>query len=141
MRSVDLDSYYDDQLECWIRQENTYCILGITDWTQGYIGSINLITVTAQHNTYINKGKIFATIESNKTSIDLHLPVSAKLNTVNTYVISNPNIINKDCYARSKGASSKGWILQLTEVSERDMQMLLSPDQYQESVDSFFKKG
>lgn len=141
MRAVDTDSYYDDQLECWIRKEGDNYLIGITDWSQGYIGDLSLLHLEVDAGSSLAKGELFAIIESDKTSIELHMPVDGVVISTNEQVVKQPSLINKDCYARSQDINKLGWIISIQVANEEDLSLLLSPHQYQNMVDSFFKKG
>lgn len=141
MRTVDLDSLYDDQLECWFRKEEDDYLLGITDWTQGYIGDISHLHIEVETDIALSKGSPFAIIESQKTSIELRLPVSGIIVRINHYVLNDPTLINSDCYARSNDEQTHGWILRLKVSDIKEINELLTPGQYRNTVDSFFKKG
>lgn len=136
-----MDSYYDDQLECWIRKDGDDYILGITDWTQGYIGDISQLYIEVHTGITLEKGSPFAIVESDKTSIELHLPISGTVTGVNNNLLEDPSLINRDCYARSKDKHTSGWILRFKSTDIREIEQLLTPDHYRKSVDSFFKKG
>ena len=141
MRAVDLQSYYDDQLECWLRKEGDHFLIGITDWTQGYIGDLSQLHIEVDTGTSLAKGALFAIIESDKTSIELHMPVDGVVISTNDHVVQQPSLINKDCYARSQDIDHQGWIIRVQVANEENLSSLLIPDQYKEMVDSFFKKG
>ncbi len=141
MRTVDLDSLYDDQLECWIRKVDAYYILGISDWTQGYIGDIQLINLEVKEGDHISKGDPLAILESNKTTIELNAPAPCIIKAINPDVLTHPSILNKDCYARSADSKTAGWILQVTDIDPTHLSQLLSAAEYEAAVDSFFKKG
>ena len=127
MRTVDLDSLYDDQLECWIRKEEDDYLLGITDWTQGYIGDISHLHIEVETDSALSKESPFAIIESQKTSIELRLPVSGIIVRINDYVLNAPALINSDCYARSNDEQTRGWILRIKVSGIKEINELLTP--------------
>lgn len=67
-------------------------------------------------------------IESKKAESDLYAPLAGTLCDINDEVLSDPSLINADPYG-------KAWMIEML-VSEEEAQLLLSPEQYAEHLDS-----
>ena len=65
-------------------------------------------------------------IESKKAESDLFAPISGIFSSINDQAISDPSVINADCYG-------DGWLIEMIS-SEPKPVPLLSPDQYREHL-------
>ncbi|MEM0926853.1 MAG: glycine cleavage system protein H [Planctomycetota bacterium] len=70
--------------------------------------------------------QMIGAIESKKAESDLYSPVAGTLTALNEQALSDPSIINADCYEAA-------WLIEL-DVSAQDLAVLLDSDQYHEHL-------
>ncbi|MEM6471487.1 MAG: glycine cleavage system protein H [Planctomycetota bacterium] len=75
--------------------------------------------------------QMIGAIESKKAESDLFAPVAGTLTALNEDVLSDPSLINADCY-------ESAWLVELT-VSPEDLEVLLTPEAYQVHLEEAWK--
>lgn len=110
----------------WIRNDGDFAFIGITDFAQKELGDI----VYADIGTLGEKLKqheVFGTVEAVKTVSDLFLPLSGEIVEINSKIISNPELINKDPYG-------DGWLVKIKVQNEEDSSELLYAAEYRQLI-------
>jgi glycine cleavage system H protein len=106
----------------WIRVEERFCLIGITDYAQSELGDIVYIELPPI-GTKIEKGKSIGTIEAVKAVSDLFAPVDGEVVEVNTEMKDHPEVVNKDPY----GA---GWMVKIIIADPAQLDTLLDVQAY-----------
>jgi len=119
---VKKDYLYHPQ-DSWVRLEDGWAVIGVTDYVQKSGGDITFVNVNDPGST-IEQGSRMGDLETIKTIIPIISPVSGKIMEVNAELEDKPERVNEDPY----GA---GWMakIQLTKW-EDDKKNLLSADEY-----------
>jgi glycine cleavage system H protein len=112
----------------WIKVDGNIATIGITDFAQGELGDIVYIEVNSIGNE-LNVSEIFGTIEAVKTVSDLFMPIKGTVLEMNSNIESTPEIVNEDPY-------DKGWIIKIEISENRDIENLLSADDYRKMIDN-----
>ena len=73
------------------------------------------------------KKKKFGTVEAVKTVSDLFMPISGEIIEFNESLESNPEKVNEDPY-------NEGWMIKLKMSDSSELEDLLSPEDYQNTV-------
>lgn len=115
----------------WIRvEEGNIAYIGITDHAQGELGEIVYVEVDTVDET-LNSGEVFGTIEAVKTTSDLFMPVGGKVLEFNPALNEdegdNPTLVNESPY-------EKGWIVKIQLEDPEELSMLLSDEDYKNSL-------
>jgi len=110
----------------WIRVEDDYAFVGVTDYAQGELGDIVFIEVETVGET-LEEGETFGSIEAVKTVSDLFMPVSGEIIEFNESLNSTPEMINKDPYG-------DGWIVKVKIQDAGQLNNLLDPEAYKEHI-------
>jgi glycine cleavage system H protein len=76
----------------------------------------------------IDIGDEIGTIESIKTTTDLLAPISGRIEEVNDRLERKPELLNNDPYGL-------GWVTRIAFKDPRELDDLLSPDDYAQSLD------
>ncbi|MBI5008400.1 MAG: glycine cleavage system protein GcvH [Bacteroidia bacterium] len=106
----------------WIRIEQNYGFIGITDFAQGELGDIVFIEIETVGET-LKKEEVFGTIEAVKTVSDMFMPVSGEILELNPELENAPDSVNKDPYG-------KGWMIKIRITKPEELSQLLSAEDY-----------
>lgn len=112
----------------WIKVDGNIATIGITDFAQGELGDIVYIEIDSIGNE-LNVSEIFGTIEAVKTVSDLFMPIKGTVLEMNSNIESTPEIVNEDPY-------DKGWIIKIEISENRDIENLLSANDYRKMIDN-----
>ncbi len=110
----------------WIRVEETFAVIGITDFAQGELGDIVYLEIETVGET-IAKEEIFGTIEAVKTVSDLFMPVSGEILEMNESLTDAAEMVNKDPYG-------EGWLIKIKISDVDELDELLSAEEYNELI-------
>src|SRR5690242_15333904 len=87
----------------WVRKEEDYFVIGITDHAQSMLGDLVYVELP-DVETHFESGQECAVIESVKAAADVYCPLAGEVIEVNEAVLETPQLINEDPYGR-------GWLL------------------------------
>jgi glycine cleavage system H protein len=110
----------------WVKIEGNDAIIGITDFAQRELGDIVFVDVPSVGKT-LNKEDVFGTVEAVKTVSDLFLPLSGKVESLNSGLDSAPEAVNKDPYG-------EGWMIKMSIGNQAEISELLSAAQYKSLI-------
>jgi len=110
----------------WIKVDEDIATIGITDFAQGELGDIVYVEVDTLEET-LEKEEVFGTVEAVKTVSDLFMPISGEIIEFNESLESNPEKVNEDPY-------NEGWMIKLKMSDLSELEDLLSPEDYQNTV-------
>jgi glycine cleavage system H protein len=116
---------YSEEHE-WIRVEGSSAYIGITDFAQKELGDIVFVDINSVGKD-LKAGEVFGTVEAVKTVSDLFMPVSGRVESVNSELESAPELLNEDAYG-------KGWIIQITPANPAEMDALMAADAYKSHI-------
>jgi glycine cleavage system H protein len=112
----------------WARvEDNGQVTVGISDHAQGLLGDLVYVELPNVGDD-VTLGGAAAVVESVKAASDVYSPVSGKVVAVNAALADKPETINEDAYG-------EGWIFVVQPDDSKQMDELLSPDEYAEIVD------
>ena len=92
----------------WVREEDGYIVIGITDFAQHALGDLVFVNLPEVGDD-ITMETAFADVESVKAVSDVMSPVSGVVAEINEEIVDNPAIINEDPY--------EAWFIKVKEVS------------------------
>ncbi|OGT44485.1 MAG: glycine cleavage system protein H [Gammaproteobacteria bacterium RIFCSPHIGHO2_12_FULL_37_34] len=111
----------------WIRKEDDFITIGITDHAQTMLGDLVYVELP-EVDTNVHGGQECAIVESVKAAADIYCPVSGEIVEVNRAAIENPQLINQDPYG-------KGWLFRVR-PDEKSNLALLNANEYSKVVAS-----
>ena len=111
----------------WIREDDEYITIGITDHAQCLLGDLVYVELP-EVETGIEEGEECAVIESVKAAADVYCPVSGEVIEVNTLLSDHPQLINEDPYG-------KGWLFRIRPFDTK-LPALLSANEYNQQIAS-----
>lgn len=88
--------------ECWVREEGSRLVVGLTDYLQTSAGDVALVELPEPGQEVV-AGQEVAVIETIKTTVRVQSPVSGTVVEVNTALEEDPQAINQDAYGQ-------GWL-------------------------------
>ena len=109
----------------WIREDKQWMTVGITDHAQTMLGDLVYAELPEVEGGFTT-GQECAVLESVKAAADIYCPVTGAIVEVNTAVIDNPQLINRDPYGQ-------GWLFRIKPTHTANDQLLTS-DQYVQLV-------
>jgi glycine cleavage system H protein len=100
--------------------------VGITDHAQAELTDIVFVELPAV-GRQVKAGEACAVVESVKTASDIYSPVSGEITEVNPTVVDNPALVNS-------APDSDGWFYKIKLSNAAEVNMLLSPADYQKQI-------
>ena len=95
----------------WVRQEEGFAFVGITDYAQESMGDIVFVELPGIGDEF-KAGDSMAVVESVKAVSDVYSPGSGVVDSVNELLEDSPELLNQDCYGhyivKFSGFSAEG---------------------------------
>jgi glycine cleavage system H protein len=110
----------------WISVDGDVGTVGITKYAQEQLGDIVFVELPAVGKA-ITKGGEAAVVESVKAASDVYAPISGDVVAVNDALSDAPATVNED-------AEGKGWFMKVKLKNPKELDELMSAEQYQEFV-------
>jgi len=117
------DLYYTKSDE-WLKVEDSFATMGITDYAQDQLGDIVYLE-KIEKGKNLKQNETLTTIESVKAVSDVKTPVTGEVTEVNIKVIEDASIINKEPYV-------EGWIAKIKIDNKDELKNLMSAQEYSE---------
>ncbi|MFN2340484.1 MAG: glycine cleavage system protein GcvH [Halanaerobium sp.] len=124
--SIKDDLYYSEDHE-WVREEEDYLVIGVTDFAQEELGDIVFVELPEVEEEF-DKNDSFGVLESVKAVSDTFIPVSGRIIEVNEALLDNPELINDDPY-------DEGWLIKVDPADDTELDELLSAEEYAEFIE------
>ena len=105
----------------WMKQEDGYVTIGITDFAQDALGDIVFINLPVVGDGTV-MGEAFGDVESVKAVSDILSPVSGAVCAVNEDLLDSPELLNSAPY--------ESWIIKVNDVA--DTEELMTAAEYEE---------
>jgi glycine cleavage system H protein len=115
----------------WARIEGEIAYVGITDYAQHSLGDITFVQLP-KIGELLKQSAYCATLESVKAASDVYAPLSGKVLTVNTQLVTNPELINQSAY-------EKGYFFSLEFSNLAEKANLMDESAYQKYVEGIAK--
>ncbi|MDC7802144.1 glycine cleavage system protein GcvH [Stenotrophomonas geniculata] len=113
----------------WARVEgNGRVTVGISDHAQGLLGDLVYVELP-EVGADAKAGEQIAVVESVKAASDVYSPISGKVVEVNSALSDKPETINEDAYG-------EGWMFVVELTNAEELNELLDPDAYAESLEN-----
>lgn len=112
----------------WIRVEEDCAYIGVTDFAQGELGDVVFVEIETEGEN-LDKEEVFGTIEAVKTVSDMFMPLSGEVLEVNPKIEDEPEMVNKDPYG-------KGWLVKISIADSSELDELLTPEQYNDLINT-----
>ena len=128
MNELPGDLLYTNDHE-WLRREDDGTVtIGITEHAATALGDLVYVELPEVGQEVESAGEM-AVVESVKAASDVYAPIAGSVDAVNEDLSDDPEKINNEPYG-------DGWIVRMTPSEDIDESELLSPDAYQQLLDS-----
>jgi glycine cleavage system H protein len=107
----------------WVKVEDGFAYIGITDYAQDSLGEIVFVELPEEDDDLV-AGEELGAIESVKAASDILSPVSGTVVEVNEELEDAPELLNEDSF--------KHWIVKVELSDESELKKLLNAEQYKE---------
>lgn len=114
--------YYTNTHE-WVRVEEGFAFIGITDYAQEALGEIVFVELP-EEDDQVTAGEDFSAIESVKAASDIHSPVTGVIAAINEDLEDSPELLNEDSY--------ENWIIKVELEDKSELGKLLNAEEYKE---------
>ncbi len=114
--------YYSESHE-YVRIENGFGYIGITDYAQNSLGNVVYVDMPDVDDEVV-AGEEFGAVESVKAASDLISPVSGTVIEVNEELEDKPELLNKDAYGN--------WIIKVELSDKAELDNLMDAKTYEE---------
>ena len=127
MSDIPTDLKYASSHE-WVNVEGDTAIIGISDHAQDELTELVFIELP-EIGRELAAGDPCAVVESVKTASDIYAPVSGRVIETNDTLDTEPGTVNEDPYG-------DGWFFKIRLANPKELDDLLSPDDYGEQVNT-----
>ena len=110
----------------WVKVEGNIAKVGITDHAQSELTDVVFVELP-EIGREVKKGEEVCTIESVKSVAEVYSPLSGKIINVNKDLENSPEKLNKSPY-------EEGWLFEMEIKDEKELDDLLSPDEYRKLI-------
>ena len=107
----------------WVKVENGFAFIGITDYAQESLGEIVFIELPEEDDS-LEKGEELGAIESVKAASDILSPITGTVVEINESLEDEPELLNTDAFTN--------WIVKVELSDESELEKLLNAEQYKE---------
>lgn len=110
----------------WVRVEGDTITVGISDHAQALLGDLVYVELP-EVGKELDSGEECCVVESVKAASDVYCPVSGTVEEINEDLSDNPELVNQYPY-------QDGWLFKLKVSDSRDLDELISSDEYQDVI-------
>lgn len=122
--NVEKGLYYTKDHE-WLRVEDEFAYIGITDFAQEQLGDIVYIELPEVDDEF-DKDESFGSIESVKTAADLNMPVGGVVVEAKEDLNDEPELVNSDAF--------ENWIIKIKINDQAELEELMGDAKYEEYI-------
>ncbi len=114
--------YYTNTHE-WVKVEEGFAFIGITDYAQESLGEIVFVELPEEEDQ-VEAGEEFSAIESVKAASDVLSPITGIIVLINDDLEDAPELLNEDSY--------ENWIVKVEIEDKTELNKLLNAEEYKE---------
>jgi glycine cleavage system H protein len=110
----------------WVFVQDEVCTIGITDFAQSEMEEIVFVELPQVGQTF-EAGAAIGSVESIKAVAELYTPVGGEVVEINQELLRWPAFLNEDPHG-------KGWMIKLRLSSPRELDQLLTAEDYKRHI-------
>jgi len=112
----------------WVRVKNgKTAVVGVSDYAQSLLSEVTHIDLPEPDDQEYEAGEELGVIESLKSSLPFHCPISGSIIAANSELLSTPEQINDDPFG-------EGWIFEMKISDPSELKDLLTADEYESDL-------
>jgi glycine cleavage system H protein len=111
----------------WVRVEGEEAVIGISDYAQDQLSDIVYVELPEVGDS-IERGDVFAVVESVKAASDVYMPVSGEILEINEELEDSPELVNSDPYGEA-------WFVRVAMADPDELDELMDADAYKAFVE------
>ncbi|PIQ87823.1 MAG: glycine cleavage system protein H [Candidatus Omnitrophica bacterium CG11_big_fil_rev_8_21_14_0_20_43_6] len=115
----------------WARIDGKIAYVGITDYAAHSLGDITFVELPKIGET-LKQAAYCATVESVKAASDVYAPLSGKVVAQNSWLVTNPELINQSAY-------EQGYFFSMEFSNEAEKAKLMDAASYRKYVEGLAK--
>lgn len=123
-----MDSLKFTKTHEWVKIEEGFAVVGITDYAQHELGDVVFIELPPA-GSKLERASQLGILESTKAAAEIYVPLSGEVTEVNNAVINNPQWINQDSF-------NKGWLVKIKIEKPEELEQLLDESAYKEFIET-----
>ncbi len=112
----------------WVKLEKDVATVGISAYAVDELGEIVFVDLPEIGAEYEQMAE-FGSVESVKTVSSLYLPISGVILEINKELLTTPDLINNSAY-------EEGWLVKVKISDEKEVEDLMTYDEYQLHLES-----
>ena len=120
------DNYRYTKEHEWVRVEEAFGWIGITDHAQEELGDIVYVDLP-KVDTKLEQGKTLGSVESVKAVSDIYAPISGEVVEINETLQTTPEKLNEDPHGQA-------WLVKIRLTAPDELNKLLSAADYQSYI-------
>ncbi|TEU21819.1 MAG: glycine cleavage system protein GcvH [Anaerolineales bacterium] len=129
---IDKDCRYVKTHE-WVRVDGDEATVGITDHAQEQLSDIVYVELP-EVGDVLEKGEVFATVESVKAAADVYMPIGGEITEINEELEDAPQLVNEDAFGVA-------WFARFTASDLSELAGLMDAEAYERFVAEEEAKG
>jgi glycine cleavage system H protein len=122
---IDKDCRYAKSHE-WVRVDGDEATVGITDYAQQQLSDVVYVELP-EIGDVLEKGEVFATVESVKAAADCYMPIGGEIVEINEELEDAPQLINQDPFGVA-------WFARFTANDLSELGDLMDAEAYEQFV-------
>jgi len=112
----------------WISLSDNQGRVGITKHARNELGEIVYVELP-KIGQQVRVGEEVCVLESTKAAADVYAPATGTISAVHDLLKTNPHSLNQD-------PESAGWLFEITLSNPKEIERLMSPDEYRALISS-----
>jgi glycine cleavage system H protein len=110
----------------WLRVEGDHATVGITSHAEQQLGDVVFVELP-EPGRRVEQGDAVAVVESVKAASEIYAPVSGRITEVNTPIVAEPTLVNKD-------PMGSAWFFRMTIDTQAQLEGLMTEDDYKKLI-------
>ncbi len=110
----------------WIVLRDGVAVVGISEFAQSELGELVFVDLPKIEKN-LSTGDILCVVESTKAASDVYCPVAGVVVEVNSKLVDEPGLVNKDPHGT-------GWLVKLSGVTSDHLASLMTAEEYSKFV-------
>lgn len=108
----------------WVWPQGETVRIGLSDHAQQVLTDVIHVDLPEPDDHHYAAREDLCIVESLSNSREIHAPVAGRIRSINSALLSNPELINQDPYG-------DGWVLEMAPDNMHDVEALMTYEEYE----------